>query len=107
LLFRRNILDRITHITPFLKLDQDPYVVSTTDGLFWIQDAYTTADNYPLAPAVDGGFNYIRNAVKIVVDAYHGKVTYYVSDQHGPHHQRLSSHVSRRFRPLTEMPACP
>jgi uncharacterized membrane protein (UPF0182 family) len=45
----------ITHITPFLKLDQDPYVVSTTDGLFWIQDAYTTADNYPLAPAVEEG----------------------------------------------------
>jgi uncharacterized membrane protein (UPF0182 family) len=105
LLFRRNILDRITHITPFFKLDQDPYVVSTTDGLFWIQDAYTTADNYPLAPAVDGGFNYIRNAVKIVVDAYHGKVTYYVSDSDGPHHQRLSSHVSRRF-PAADRDAC-
>jgi uncharacterized membrane protein (UPF0182 family) len=105
LLFRRNILDRITHITPFLKLDQDPYIVSTTDGLFWIQDAYTTADNYPLAPAVDGGFNYIRNAVKIVVDAYHGKVTYYVSDSTDPIINAYRRMYPGVFRPLTEMPA--
>jgi uncharacterized membrane protein (UPF0182 family) len=105
LLFRRNILDRITHITPFFKLDQDPYVVSTTDGLFWIQDAYTTADNYPLAPAVDGGFNYIRNAVKIVVDAYHGKVTYYVSDSTDPIINAYRRMYPGVFRPLTEMPA--
>jgi uncharacterized membrane protein (UPF0182 family) len=105
LLFRRNILDRITHITPFFKLDQDPYVVSTTDGLFWIQDAYTTADNYPLAPAVDGGFNYIRNAVKIVVDAYHGKVTYYVSDSTDPIINAYRRMYPGVFRPLKEMPA--
>ena len=84
LLFRRNIIDRITHITPFLKLDTDPYVVSTSDGLFWIQDAYTTASRYPLAPPVEDGFNYIRNSVKIVVDAYTGKVSYYVADAEDP-----------------------
>ncbi len=105
LLFRRNILDRITHITPFLKLDEDPYVVSTTDGLFWIQDAYTTADNYPLAPAVEGGFNYIRNAVKVVVDAYHGKVTYYVSDSTDPIINAYRRMYPGAFRPLAEMPA--
>jgi len=84
LLFRRNIIDRITHITPFLKLDNDPYVVSTADGLFWIQDAYTTSDRYPLAPSVEEGYNYIRNSVKIVVDAYTGKVSYYVFDEQDP-----------------------
>ena len=105
LLFRRNILDRITHITPFLKLDQDPYIVSTTEGLFWIQDAYTTADNYPLAPAVEQGFNYIRNAVKIVVDAYHGKVTYYVSDSTDPIINAYRRMYPGVFRPLAEMPA--
>ncbi len=104
LLFRRNILDRITHITPFLKLDGDPYIVSTADGLFWIQDAYTTADNYPLAPAVEQGFNYIRNAVKIVVDAYHGKVSYYISDSTDPIINAYRRMYPGVFRPLAEMP---
>ncbi len=104
ILFRRNILDRITHITPFLKLDQDPYIVSTADGLFWIQDAYTTSANYPLAPAVEGGFNYIRNAVKIVVDAYHGKVSYYVSDRTDPIINAYRRMYPGVFRPLAEMP---
>ncbi len=84
LLFRRNIIDRIAHITPFLRLDKDPYVVFTPEGLFWIQDAYTVSDRYPLSPPVEEGFNYIRNAVKIVVDAYNGKVSYYVSDDKDP-----------------------
>ena len=104
LLFRRNILDRITHITPFLKLDEDPYIVSTADGLFWIQDAYTTADNYPLAPAAEQGFNYIRNAVKIVVDAYHGKVSYYVSDSTDPIINAYRRMYPGVFRPLAQMP---
>ncbi len=104
LLFRRNILDRITHITPFLKLDGDPYIVSTADGLFWIQDAYTTADNYPLAPAVEQGFNYIRNAVKIVVDAYYGKVSYYISDSTDPIINAYRRMYPGVFRPLAEMP---
>ncbi len=84
LLFRRNIIDRIAHITPFLRLDEDPYVVFTSDGLFWIQDAYTVSDRYPLSPPVEEGFNYIRNSVKIVVDAYNGDVSYYVSDDKDP-----------------------
>lgn len=84
LLFRRNVIDRITHITPFLMLDKDPYVVFTPDGLYWIQDAYTTSNRYPLSPTVEEGFNYIRNSVKIVVDAYNGKVSYYVADAEDP-----------------------
>ena len=105
LLFRRNVIDAITHITPFLKLDQDPYIVSTADGLFWIQDAYTTADNYPLAPPVEEGFNYIRNAVKIVVDAYHGNVSYYISDSRDPIINAYRRMYPGVFRPLEEMPA--
>ncbi|MDX2453927.1 UPF0182 family protein [Desulfosarcina sp.] len=104
LLFRRNILDRIRHITPFLKLDQDPYIVSTADGLFWVQDAYTTADNYPLAPAVEEGINYIRNSVKIVVDAYHGKITYYVSDGADPIINAYHRMYPGVFQPLSDMP---
>ena len=103
-LFRRNIVDRITHITPFLKLDQDPYIVSTADGLFWIQDAYTTADNYPLAPPVAEGFNYIRSSVKIIVDAYQGQVSYYISDTDDPIIEAYRRMYPGMFRPLEEMP---
>jgi hypothetical protein len=101
ILFRRNITDRITTLTPFLLLDSDPYVVVTEKGLYWIQDAYTTSKHYPYAqpyekPAektVDKPaekfeeksakqrLNYIRNSVKIVVDAYNGTVDYYLADE--------------------------
>jgi hypothetical protein len=104
ILFRRNILDAITHIAPFLKLDQDPYIVSTADGLFWIQDAYTTADNYPLVPPVEEGFNYIRNAAKIVVDAYHGKVSFYVADKGDPIINAYRRMYPGLFQPLEKMP---
>jgi len=104
LLFRRNIIDRITHITPFLKLDNDPYVVSTLDGLFWIQDAYTTSSRYPMAPPVDGGFNYIRNSVKIIVDAYTGKVTYYVVDAKDPIVRAYLRMYPGLFQPHESMP---
>jgi uncharacterized protein len=104
ILFRRHITDRITHITPFFKLDEDPYIVMTDDGLFWIQDAYTTADNYPLAPPVGEGYNYIRNAVKIVVDAYNGKVTYYVADIDDPIIAAFRRMYPGVFGPLDNMP---
>ena len=105
ILFRRNIIDAITHMTPFLKLDQDPYIVSTDDGLFWIQDAYTTADNYPLAPSVEEGFNYIRNSVKIVVDAYNGTTSFYISDTEDPIINAYRRMYPGVFQPLEEMPA--
>ncbi len=105
ILFRRNITERILHITPFLKLDQDPYIVVTPKGLFWIQDAYTTASNYPIAlPYKDEGFNYIRNAVKVVVDAYNGKVSYYVADSSDPIINAYRRMYPGMFNPLSEMP---
>jgi uncharacterized membrane protein (UPF0182 family) len=104
ILFRRNIVEQVMHITPFLKLDQDPYVVTTSDGLFWIQDAYTTADNYPLTMPVEGDFNYIRNAVKIVTDAYSGTVSYYIADTTDPIIDAYRRMYPGLFRPLEEMP---
>jgi uncharacterized membrane protein (UPF0182 family) len=104
LLFRRNVIDRIRQITPFLKLDKDPYVVFAEEGLFWIQDAYTTSTRYPLSPAVESGFNYIRSSVKIVVDAYNGDVSYYVADPSDPiirAYQRMYPGV---FQPIDNMP---
>ncbi|BBO90175.1 UPF0182 family protein [Desulfosarcina ovata] len=105
ILFRRNIVEQIRHLTPFLKLDADPYIVTTDEGLFWIQDAYTTADNYPMVAPLEDGFNYIRNSVKIVTDAYNGTATYYVADTRDPiikAYQRMYPGV---FKPLDQMPA--
>ncbi|MCK5354369.1 MAG: UPF0182 family protein, partial [Methyloprofundus sp.] len=91
LLIRRNIVDRINHITPFLHLDKDPYLVVTKDRFYWIQDAYTLSDKYPVSKFARDDFlsgtqefNYIRNSVKVVVDAYDGSTKYYISDSKDP-----------------------
>lgn len=87
LLFRRNILERIRYLVPYLQLDRTPYVVTTQKGIYWIVDAYTTSSNYPAsAPRRLGNhsFNYIRDPVKIVVDAYNGSVDLYVYDETDP-----------------------
>lgn len=104
-LFRRNILERIGHITPFFRLDEDPYIVVTARGLFWIQDAYTTSSRYPLAPAFEDQFNYIRNSLKIVVDAFNGSVRYYISDPEDPIIRAYSRMYPSLFREMDDMPA--
>src|SRR5690606_24960639 len=92
-LIHRRIQPRIRRIAPFLRYDRDPYLVIGDDGrLFWIQDAYTGSDRYPYAEPYRGrfagpelyGFNYVRNSVKVVVDAYHGDVSFYVFDPEDP-----------------------
>jgi hypothetical protein len=87
ILFRRNIQERIRSLTPYITLDRDPYAVVTGSNLYWIQDAYTTSQYYPNAASCGSGagrFNYIRNSVKIVVNAYNGKVDYYIFDTKDP-----------------------
>ena len=85
MLFRRNLVERIqAPDARFSGWIKDPYVVVTPQGLYWIQDAYTVSDRYPYAQPSEQGFNYIRNSVKIVVDAYHGSVDYYVADERDP-----------------------
>ncbi|MGB5984115.1 MAG: UPF0182 family protein [Desulfobacterales bacterium] len=105
ILFRRNILERIEQITPFFRLDQDPYIVVTPKGLFWIQDAYTTSTRYPLAPAYDNQFNYIRNSLKIVVDAFNGRVQYFISDPADPIIQAYRRMYPTLFKDMADMPA--
>lgn len=81
LLETRNIVDRLKRIAPFLSYDEDPYMVVRDDGsLAWIIDAYVTDENYPYAEPYSQDLNYIANPVKAVVDAYTGKVTFYVVD---------------------------
>ena len=85
ILFRRGLQDRIAELAPFLALDNDPYIVIGEDGgLFWIQDAYTTTDHFPYAQPHASGVNYIRNSVKVVVDAYNGDVNFYIVDASDP-----------------------
>lgn len=108
ILFRRNIVERIQTITPFLKLDKDPYLVITPKRLFWIQDAYTTSNLYPNATPVNsesGPVNYIRNAVKIVVDAYEGSVNYYIFENKDPIIQAYSRVYPGLFKKSDDLPA--
>ncbi len=104
LLFRRNIVERIQAVTPFLALDKDPYVVVTPQGLYWIQDAYTVSDRYPYAQPYNGEFNYIRNSVKIVVDAYDGRVDYYVADERDPMVRAYQRIYPGLLKSLSQMP---
>jgi uncharacterized membrane protein (UPF0182 family) len=86
IMFRRNIKERVETIAPFLHLDHNPYLVVSDSRLFWVQDAYTTSDYFPYAVAYsgDGRLNYIRNSVKVVVDAYNGSVDLYLTDPSDP-----------------------
>jgi uncharacterized membrane protein (UPF0182 family) len=88
LLMRRNVRDRVTTLAPFLTFDQDPYIVLGDDGrLSWVLDAFTTSDSYPYSTHYglgDDSVNYMRNSVKVVVDAYDGTTTFYVFDDKDP-----------------------
>ena len=104
MLFRRNIVERIKTITPFFTLDKDPYLVVTAKGLYWIQDAYTMSDRYPGSQPHDQGFNYIRNSVKIIVDAYNGTVDYYVAEPEDPIIQAYRRIYPGLLKNLADMP---
>ena len=86
IMFRRTVQERVATIAPFLRLDRNPYLVVSDGRLFWVQDAYTTSNYFPYALAYDGGgrLNYIRNSVKVIVDAYHGSVDLYLADPSDP-----------------------
>ncbi len=102
--FHRMIQERVQKITPFLALDRDPYLVALSDRLVWIQDAYTVSSKYPYSTPAPSGVNYIRNSVKIVVDAYDGTVDYYVSDPDDPIIQAYDKALPNLFKPFSEFP---
>ena len=103
--FRRNIVERIKTLTPFFLLDKDPYIVATSQRLYWIQDAYTVSNRYPYSQPYNDQINYIRNSVKIVVDAYNGTVDYYVADPRDPVIRAYSRIYPGLFKGLDRMPA--
>jgi uncharacterized membrane protein (UPF0182 family) len=109
LLMRRNIRDRVQTLAPYLTLDSDPYIVLTSDGrLFWMMDAFTTSSRYPYARHTllgREGINYLRNSVKVVVDAYHGTVTFYVFDPEDPIIARYRALFPSLYQSADTMPA--
>ena len=116
-LFRRNIHQRIRAIAPFLQFDSDPYlVVANTDlyndndrwqannYLYWIVDAYTTSDCYPYSDPGEHPFNYIRNSVKVIIDAYNGDVQFFIADPLDPIITTWSEIFPDMFQPLEALP---
>jgi uncharacterized protein len=101
----RQIQARIAKIAPFLSLDRDPYLVVADGRLVWIQDAYTTGERFPYAEPTEAGISYIRNSVKITVDAYQGDVSFYVVDPKDPVLRVYAAAFPGVFQPLDTMPA--
>jgi uncharacterized membrane protein (UPF0182 family) len=100
----RSIQERVPKIAPFLRYDPDPYLVIHDGRLFWIYDAYTMTDQFPYSTPHREGYNYIRNAVKITVDAYNGDVTYYVINRKDPVIQTYMKIFPEMFRDFSDMP---
>jgi len=109
LLMRRNVRDRVQTLAPFLTFDQDPYIVVGDDGrLSWIMDGYTSSDTYPYSAhrTLDGvPLNYMRNSVKVVIDAYDGTTTFYVFDKSDPILAAWRGIFPALFKDASSMPA--
>ena len=105
IMIRRNIQERVRTIAPFLRLDHDPYLVISDGRMFWMQDAYTTSDYFPYAQPAQGlDLNYIRNSVKVVVDAYNGTVDFYLMDSADPIAATYQRIFPGLFKPFAAMP---
>jgi uncharacterized protein len=104
-LFHRQIGERVRRIAPFFRFDSDPYFVIRADGrLAWILDGYTATDRFPYAERVPGLGNYVRNAVKVVVDAYDGSVRFYLADTQDPLVQAYAGAFPGLLAPIEAMP---
>ncbi|MDX2273461.1 MAG: UPF0182 family protein [Cyanobacteriota bacterium] len=105
-LFRRQIRERVQHLAPFLDYDADPYLVISQGKLYWILDAYTLTNYYPYSePAASlHAFNYIRNSVKVIIDAYDGSVDFYVVDEGDPLIRTYQHIFPDLFHRFAEMP---
>ena len=118
-LYIRDIRDRVRKVAPFLKYDSDPYPVIIPDEdkknrIFWVQDAYTTTNRYPYSQRADtdrlpqtsglnSSFNYVRNSVKVVTDAYNGSMKFYVFDPEDPIIRAYQKAFPKLFSPRSEM----
>jgi uncharacterized protein len=103
-LMYRRVAERVRRIAPFLLYDNAPYLAISQGRLVWIQDAYTTSSRYPYSKPAPGGINYIRNSVKVTIDAYDGTVNFHVLDSKDPVVATLSRVFPALFEPLSGMP---
>jgi uncharacterized protein len=111
-MYYRNVVQRLEKAAPFLSYDSDPYPVVVNGGLYWVVDAYTTTDNFPYSEQADTNrlpsnsgllnqpFNYVRNSVKAVVDAYNGKTWFFVQDPDDPIIQTYENAFPKLFTPM-------
>jgi len=110
IMYNRRIDSRVGSIAPFLDYDGDPYLVVSEGKLYWIQDAYTTSNMYPYSRRSskylkNRKLNYIRNSVKVIIDAYNGDVSFYMIDEKDPIVKTYSGIFPDLFKPFDEMPA--
>lgn len=109
LLMRRNIFDRVRALAPFLTYESDPYIVVGDDGkLYWMLDAFTSSDSYPYSTHYALGndqINYVRNSVKVVMDAYNGTTNFYVFDPQDPIINAYRNMFPQLFKDAAQMPA--
>ncbi|KJF15998.1 UPF0182 family membrane protein [Acidithrix ferrooxidans] len=116
IIYRRNIQNMITTAAPFLHLDANPYPAIVNGRIVWIQDAYTTTSNFPYSQqgnnsalstssGLAGNFNYVRNSVKVVIDAYNGSMKFYVTDPRDPIIRSYESIFPGMFTPVSQAPA--
>ena len=105
MLIYRNIEQRVKKIMPYIYYEQDPYMVTVNGNLYWMIDAYTTSADYPYsAPYTDtSDTNYVRNSIKVVVDAYNGDVNYYIVDPTDPLAQTYKKIYPKLFKDISEM----
>lgn len=107
IVINRNIENRVKQIMPYLSYEEDPYMVTVNGKLYWIIDAYTASSNYPYSEPYDtsvSSVNYIRNSVKVVIDAYNGNTDYYIVDEDDPIAETYQKIYPALFKDLNEMP---
>ena len=107
IIINRNVVDRVRKIMPYLSYENDPYTVVVDGKIYWMMDAYTTSSYYPYSEPFDGkigGTNYIRNSVKVVVDAYNGDTSFYVVDEDDPIAMTFQKIYPKLFKSIDQMP---
>lgn len=107
IIYNRNVVERVRKIMPQLSYEDDPYMINVDGKLYWVVDAYTTSAYYPYSEPYSGEIgstNYIRNSIKVVVDAYEGSVNYYIADKDDPIAKTFKKIYPSLFKDYSEMP---
>lgn len=106
ILINRNIMTRVKTIMPYLDYDSDPYMATVDGKLYWILDAYTATNRYPYSQpySAESDVDYVRNSIKVVIDAYNGDTNYYIVDKNDPIAQTFRNIYPKLFKYVDEMP---